>query len=116
MYMTPNVPERIYLELQPATRIDVEQYDDIVWEAATETVAAQRVGQENIQQDRSLRGQLPHKAENNGARENFWGGRQHQLLKFAAVVVTFLIAVTALVIVVIKWSESTNPEKGTFKT
>ena len=54
MYMTPNVPERIYLELQPATRIDVEQYDDVVWEAATETVAAQRVGQENIQQDRSL--------------------------------------------------------------
>ena len=115
MYMTPNVPERIYLELQPATRIDVEQYDDIVWEAATETVAAQRVGQENIQQDRSLRGQLPHKAEN-GARENFRGGRQHQLLKFAAVVVIFLIAVTALVIFVIKWSESTNPEKGTFKT
>ena len=114
MYMTPNVPERIYLELQPATRIDVEQ-EDIVWEAATETVGAQRVGQENIQQDRSLRGQLPHKAEN-GARENFRGGRQHQLLKFAAVVLIFLIAVTALVIFVIKWSESTNPEKGTFKT
>ena len=115
MYITPNVPERIYLELQPATRIDVEQYEDIVWEAAPETVVAQRVGQENIQQDRSLRGQLPHKAEN-GARENFWGGRQHQLLKFTAVVVTFVIAVTALVIVVIKWSESSNPEKGTFKT
>ena len=115
MYTTPNVPERIYLELQPATRIDVEQYEDVVWETATETVAAQRVGQQNIQQDRSLRGQLPHKAEN-GARENFRGGRQHQLLKFAAVVVIFLIAVTALVIFVIKWSESTNPEKGTFKT
>ena len=110
MYTTPNVPEGIYLELQPATRIDVEQ-EDIVWEAATETVGAQRVGQENMQQDRSLGGQLPHKAEN-GAR----GGRQHQLLKIAAVVVIFLIAVTALVIFVIKWSESTNPEKGTFKT
>ena len=114
MYTTPNEPEGIYLELQPATRIDVEQ-EDIVWEAATETVGAQRVGQENMQQDRSLRGQLRHKAEN-GAPENFRGGRQHQLLKFAAVVVIFLIAVTALVIFVIKWSESPNPEKGTFKT
>ena len=104
MYATPTGPEKVYLELQPKTRMKVDEvYENVVEDESATDVAVQRVNIGNTNQDGSNRRQAPPK-KLNALRNDIRKIQRMQLLIVVAVVITFLTAVVSLVfIITIKW-------------
>ena len=62
MYATSTGPEKVYLELQPKTRMKVaEVYENVVEDESATDVGVQRVNIGNTNQDGSNRRQAPPK-------------------------------------------------------
>ena len=122
MYATPTGPEKVYLELQPETRIKVDEvYENIVEDESATDVGVQRVNTGNNNQDGSNSRQAPRKTLN-ASRKDDRKIQRMQLLIVVAVVITFLIAVVTLVFVItIKWPRNTpaaskqGAEEGTLQ-
>ena len=122
MYATPTGPERVYLELQPKTRIKVDEvYEHVVEDESGTDVVVQRVNMGNDNQDGSNRRQAPPKTSN-VSRRDVRKIQRMQLLIVVAVVITFLTAVVCLVfIITIKWPRNTpavskqGAEEGTIQ-
>ena len=106
--LTPTGPEKVYLELQPKTRIKVDEvYENVVENESATDVAVQRVNIGNTNQDGRNRRQAPAK-KLNALRKDVRKIQRMQLLIFVAVVITFLTAVVSLVfIITIKWTRNT---------
>ena len=104
MYVTPTGPENVYLELQPKTRMKVDEvYENVVEDESATDVGVQRVNIGNTNQDGSNRRQAPAK-KLNASRKDVRKIQRMLLLIVVAVVITFLTAVVALVFVItIKW-------------
>ena len=107
MYTIPR-PYEVYLELQPETRISVDEvYENVVKDESATDVGVQRVNIGNTNQDGSNRGQTPPKTLN-ASRKDVRKIQRMQLLMVVAVVITFLTAVVTLVFVItIKWPRNT---------
>ena len=107
MYTIPR-PYEVYLELQPETRINVDEvYENVVKDESATDVGVQRVNIGNTNQDGSNRGQTPPKTLN-ASRKDVRKIQRMQLLMVVAVVITFLTAVVTLVFVItIKWPRNT---------
>ena len=122
MYATPTGPEKVYLELEPKTRIKVDEvYENVVEDESATDVGVQRVNMGNTNQDGRNRRQAPPKTLN-ASRKDVSKIQRMQLLIVVAVVITFLIAVVTLVFVItIKWPRNTPAvskqvaEEGTIK-
>ena len=122
MYATPTGPEKVYLELEPKTRIKVDEvYENVVEDESATDVGVQRVNMGNNNQDGSNSRQAPPKTLN-VSRKDVRKIQRMQLLIVVAVVITFLIAVVTLVFVItIKWPRNTPAvskqvaEEGTIK-
>ena len=122
MYATPTGPENVYLELQPKTRMKVDEvYENVVEDESATDVGVQRVNMGNNNQDGSNSRQAPPKTLN-ASRKDVRKIQRMQLLIVVAVVITFLIAVVTLVFVItIKWPRNTPAvskqvaEEGTIK-
>ena len=122
MYATPTGPEKVYLELEPKTRIKVDEvYENVVEDESATDVAVQRVNIGNNNQDGSNNRQAPPKTLN-ASRKDVRKVQRMQLLIVVAVVITFLIAVVTLVFVItIKWPRNTpavskqGAEEGTLQ-
>ena len=122
MYATPTGPENVYLELQPKTRMKVDEvYENVVKDESATDVAVQRVNIGNTNQDGSNRRQAPPKTLN-ASRKDVRKIQRMQLLIVVAVVITFLTAVVSLVfIITIKWTRNTpavskqGAEEGTIQ-
>ena len=120
--LTPTGPEKVYLELQPKTRIKVDEvYENVVENESATDVAVQRVNIGNTNQDGSNRRQAPAK-KLNALRKDVRKIQRMQLLIVVAVVITFLTAVVSLVfIITIKWPRNTpavskqGTEEGTIQ-
>jgi len=115
MYTTPTPPYEVYLELQPETRIKVDEvYENVVEDEPAIDVGVQRVNMGNTNQDGSNRGQAPPRTLN-ASRKDVRKIQRMQLLMVVAVVITFLTAVVTLVFVItIKWPRNTPaaPKQG----
>ena len=122
MYATPTGPENVYLELQPKTRMKVDEvYENVVENESATDVAVQRVDIGNTNPDGSNRRQAPPK-KLNALRKDIRKIQRMQLLIVVAVVITFLTAVVSLVfIITIKWPRNTpavskqGAEEGTIQ-
>ena len=120
--LTPTGPEKVYLELQPKTRIKVDEvYGNVVENESATDVAVQRVNIGNTNQDGRNRRQAPPK-KLNALRKDIRKIQRTQLLIVVAVVITFLTAVVSLVfIITIKWPRNTpavskqGAEEGTIQ-
>ena len=120
--LTPTGPEKVYLGLQPKTRIKVDEvYENVVENESATDVAVQRVNIGNTNQDGRNRRQAPAK-KFNALRKDVRKIQRMQLLIFVAVVITFLTAVVSLVFVItIKWTRNTpavskqGAEEGTIQ-
>ena len=108
MYATPTGPERVYLELQPKTRIKVDEvYENVVEDESATDVGVQRVNIGNDNQDGSNRRQAPLKTSN-VSRKDVRKIQRMQLLIVVAVFISFLTALVSLVFVItIKWPRNT---------
>ena len=108
MYATSTGPEKVYLELEPKTRIKVnEVYENFVEDESATDVGVQRVNMGNNHQDGSNSRQAPPKTLN-ASRKDVRKVQRMQLLIVVAVAITFLIAVVTLVFVItIKWPRNT---------
>lgn len=109
MYATPTGPDNVYLELQPETKIKVDEvYENVVEDESETDVGVQRVNTGNTNQDGSIRRQAPPKTLD-VSRKDVWKIQRMQLLIVVAVVITFLMAVVSLVFVItIKWPGNTS--------
>ena len=122
MYATPTGPEKVYLELEPKTRIKVDEvYENVVGDESATNKAVQRVNMGNNNQDGSNSRQAPSKTLN-ASRKDVRKIQRMQLLIVVAVAITFLIAVVTLVFVItIKWPRNTpaaskqGAEEGTLQ-
>ena len=122
MYATPTGPEKVYLELEPKTRIKVDEvYENAVEDESATDVGVQRVNMGNNNQDGSNSRQAPPKTLN-ASRKDVRKIQRMQLLIVVAVLITFLIAVVCLVfIITIKWPRNTpavskqGAEEGTIQ-
>ena len=122
MYATPTGPEKVYLELEPKTRIKVDEvYENVVEDESATDVGVQRVNKGNNNQDGSNNRQASPKTLN-AVRKDVRKVQRMQLLIVVAVVITFLIAVVTLVFVItIKWPRNTptaskqGAEEGTLQ-
>ena len=122
MYATPTGPEKVYLELEPKTRIKVDEvYENVVEDESATDVGVQRVNIGNNNQDGSNSRQVPPKTLN-ASRKDVRKVQRMQLLIVVAVVITFLIAVVTLVFVITtKWPRNTpaaskqGAEEGTLQ-
>ena len=120
--LTPTGPEKVYLGLQPKTRIKVDEvYENVVENECATDVAVQRVNIGNTNQDGRNRRQAPPK-KLNALRKDIRKIQRMQLLIFVAVVITFLTAVVSLVFVItINWTRNTpavskqGAEEGTIQ-
>ena len=122
MYATPTGPEKVYLELEPKTRIKIDEvYENVVEDESVTDVGVQRVNMGNNNQDGSNSRQAPPKTLN-ASRKDVRKIQRMQLLIVVAVLITFLIAVVCLVfIITIKWPRNTpavskqGAEEGTIQ-
>ena len=122
MYATPTGPEKVYLELEPKTRIKVDEvYENVVEDESATDVAVQRVNIGNKNQDGSNNRQASPKTLN-ASRKDVRKVQRMQLLIVVAVVITFLTALVTLVFVItIKWPRNTpavskqGAEEGTLQ-
>ena len=122
MYATPTGPEKVYLELEPKTRMKVDQvYENVVEDESATDVAVQRANIGNTNQDGSNRRQAPPK-KLNALRKDVRKIQRMLLLIVVAVVITCLAAVVSLVfIITIKWTRNTpavskqGAEEGTIQ-
>ena len=120
--LTPTGPEKVYLELQPKTRIKVDEvYENVVENESATDVAVQRVNIGHTNQDGRNRRQAPPK-KLNALRKDIRKIQRMQLLIVVAVVITFLTAVVTFVfIITIKWPRNTpavskqGAEEGTIQ-
>ena len=117
MYATPTGPEKVNLELEPKTRIKVDEvHENVVEDESVTDVGVQRVNMGNNNQDGSNSRQAPPKTLN-ASRKDVRKIRRMQLLIVVAVAISFLIAVVTLVFVItIKWPRNTpaaSAEEGT---
>lgn len=104
MSTTPDEPEEsIYLELRGKTGT-YQDYDDIVGEAATKVKV-----DENFYQNYTKREQTPSVSENR-VQEDLRNLRRMQVFMSAALAMTLLIAAVTLgFVIMMKWSESKDP-------
>ena len=73
MYATPTGPENVYLELQPKTRMKVDEvYENVVEDESATDVAVQRVNIGNTNQDGSNRRQASPKTLTPTGPENVY--------------------------------------------
>ena len=108
MYAAPTLPYEVYLELQPETRITVDEvYENVVEDESATDVGVQRGNVGNTNQGGRNRGQAPPRTLN-ASRKDVRKIQRMLLLMVVAVVITFLTAVVTLVFVItIKWPRNT---------
>ena len=120
--LTPTGPEKVCLELQPETRIKVDEvHENVVEDESATDFAVQRVNMGNDNQDGSNRRQAPPKTSN-VSRKDVRKIQRMQLLIVVALFITFVTAVVSLVFVItIKWPRNTpavskqGAEEGTIQ-